>query len=87
MMDQAKRDMLRKVQSADFTAHDIALFLDTHPCCEHALKAYKEKVAEAKAAREEYEKAYGPLTPMASASTVPWQWIENPWTWDKGANY
>ena len=78
-----RRDLLYKLQAADFAAHDLMLYLDTHPCCQSALTLYHEKLREAKALREEYEKKYGPLTAQSSSTRTPWQWIENPWTWER----
>ncbi len=78
-----KNELFRKVQAADFAAYDLLLYLDTHPCCQSALTLYKEKCDEAKALRCEYEKSYGPLTPCSSCGETPWQWIKNPWTWEK----
>jgi spore coat protein JB len=78
-----RNELLRKLQSADFAAYDLLLYLDTHPCCQTALDAYKEKCAEAKKLREEYEEKYSPLSPCASSEDTPWQWIKNPWNWEK----
>lgn len=79
----SRRELLRKVQEADFYAYDLLLYLDTHPNCMRALELYTNAVAEAKALRKEFEANYGPLTASASSDQTPWQWIENPWTWDK----
>ena len=79
----SRRELLRKVQEADFYAYDLLLYLDTHPNCIRALELYTNTVAEAKALRKEYEEKYGPLTPSASRDQTPWQWIENPWTWSR----
>lgn len=76
-------ELLRKVQAAEFAVYDLLLYLDTHPCCQKALTLYKEKCAEAKKLRTQYEENFGPLTPCASSPKTPWQWIKNPWVWDK----
>ncbi len=78
-----REELLRKVQAAEFSAYDLLLYLDTHPCCQRTLDLYKEKCAEAKKLRCEFEEKYGPLTPCSSSSKTPWQWIKNPWVWDK----
>lgn len=78
-----RRDLLYRLQAADFAAYDLHLYLDTHPCCQSALTLYHEKLEEAKALRKEYEKKYGPLTASASSKEIPWQWIQNPWVWER----
>ena len=84
MMETLSRQaLLRKVQEADFFAHDLQLYLNTHPTCERALTLYKQTIKEADELRSEYEEKYGPLTASRSSSKTPWQWINNPWTWDK----
>ena len=47
---------------------------------------YKEKAKEAKKLREEYEAKYGPITATSSSSKTPWQWIQNPWVWERSNN-
>ena len=79
----SKQELLYKLQAADFAAYDLLLYLDTHPCCQASLTLYHEKVNEAKKLREEYEKKYGPLSAKASDNKTPWQWIQNPWVWER----
>ncbi len=74
---------LRAVQEADFFAHDLQLYLNTHPDCIRALELYSESVQTAKQLRNEYEKEYGPITAAASSSVPPWEWINSPWTWER----
>lgn len=85
MMDlnrESRRELLKKIQEADFYALDLQLYLNTHPNCTRALSLYSKTIAEAKKLREEFEKKYGPLTAGASSPTTPWQWINSPWTWE-----
>lgn len=81
--ENLRREKLRQVQEADFLALDLQLYLNTHPDCIRALELYTKTIKNAKELRKEYEKEYGPLTAGASSSQAPWQWIKNPWTWDK----
>lgn len=78
-----KQDLLYRLQAADFAAYDLLLYLDTHPCCQATLSLYKEKVKEAAALREEYESKYGPIMATSSSKNTPWQWIQNPWVWER----
>ncbi len=81
-----RTELLYRLQAADFAVYDLNLYLDTHPCCQRALALYKEKVKEAKALREEYESKYSPLTATSSPGKTPWQWIQNPWVWERSSN-
>lgn len=78
-----RQELLFKVQSADFAAYELMLYLDTHPCCQSALTLYQEKVKEAKELRNEYEAKYGPLTAASSSQQTPWQWIQKPQAWER----
>jgi spore coat protein JB len=78
-----RTDLLYRLQAADFAAYDLMLYLDTHPCCKSALELYREKVNEAASLRKEYEAKYGPITATASSKKTPWQWIQNPWVWER----
>ena len=78
--------LLRDVQAKSFLAHDLLLYLDTHPCCQSTLTLYHTKLKEAKALREEYESKYGPLSASAASERTPWQWIQNPWVWERSSN-
>ena len=82
-MTTDRAQMLRKVQEADFVAYDLALYLDTHPGCQTALTMFKEAVDKSNQYRREFEAVYGPLTAKASSSAAPWQWIKDPWPWNK----
>lgn len=81
-MDAGREQMLREVMAADFTLIDLNLYLNTHPCDQKALAQYNCGVQRAKMLRENYERMYGPLTPM-SPSNYPWQWINSPWPWER----
>lgn len=83
MNNTSRKDLLRKIQEADFFALDLQLYLNTHPECERALALYSETVREAKALRKEYESVYGPITATSAVGKSPWQWSKNPWTWSK----
>jgi spore coat protein JB len=81
-MDPKREQLLREIQAADFTLIDLNLYLDTHPSDQRALTLYNNSAQRAKMLRDNYERMYGPLTPM-SYSAYPWQWIASPWPWEK----
>ncbi|PKM73093.1 MAG: hypothetical protein CVU91_05865 [Firmicutes bacterium HGW-Firmicutes-16] len=37
--------------------------------------------------REEYNARYGMLLANNCTSKMPWQWIDNPWPWQKSFNF
>ena len=51
-----KSHALKKLQEYYFAAHDMLLFLDTHPDDKKAFNIFKDLVAKAKAAKADYEK-------------------------------
>ena len=80
--NSSRKELMKKVQEADFFALDLQLYLNTHPDCSRALALYQDAVQKAKELRKEYEKTYGPITATATPDKLPWQWSRNPWTWE-----
>ena len=80
-MDTAREKLMRDVMAADFTAGDLHLYLNTHPCDNRAVMIYICTVQRAKQLRDYFERMYGPLTASASNS-YPWPWINSPWPWE-----
>lgn len=79
-------EALKKVQAYNFAAHDMLLFLDTHPDDKSAFAIFKDLVVKAKNSMAEFEKTYGPLTAFSSAAFDTFNWLESPWPWEKEAN-
>ncbi len=73
---------LRCVQQLDFIRDDIGLFLNTHPGCEEAYRAFRYYAEAACSAREEYEKHYGPLTQKSVDRCGGYDWINHAWPWE-----
>ncbi len=72
--------MLRKLSVAEFAAHDLHVYLDTHPsdsAAGAALDKYEKQAAEL---RKEFESRFGPLTAGDDGSR--WAWIADPWPWN-----
>jgi len=78
-----KEMMLKKVMGYDFAALDILLYMDTHPNDMSAFNIYKDVVAKAKAARNDYEAKFGPLTQYDAAQDAGNKWSDGPWPWEK----
>lgn len=81
-MDINRDMLLREVMAADFMLVDLNLYLDTHPCDQNALMQFKNAQLRAAILKNNFERMYGPLTPMSPyAATNRWQWIDSPWPW------
>lgn len=76
---------LYKLQEIAFAAHDVNLYLDTHPNDANAIKLYNEYNKQEKMLNDAYERKYGPvdLSDTEGLSMTPWAWVENPWPWNE----
>lgn len=79
MNEQA--ELLTKVDAYCFAAHDLNLYLDTHPTDREMIKLFKELSDDSIRASREYESKFGPLF-VDSSSSYPWAWNESPWPWE-----
>lgn len=85
--NNSERNMLmRKIQANYFSAYDLQLYLDTHPNDKKAFNMFKELVTKTKNLIEEYEQNYGPLTAWGSIKSKTYDWLDEPWNWEKEAN-
>ncbi len=64
--------------------YDILLYLDTHPCDEEAIKAYKAYGEMCCEAKKEYEKKYGALTFVDDEDANYFNWACGPLPWEGG---
>ena len=79
-----RAQLLRQVQAADFAAHDAALFLNTHPTDAKALAFYQQAKQNAEDLMCQYTTMFGPLTQADVTSKTHWDWINEPWPWERG---
>lgn len=73
-----------ELMALDFAAHDLSLYLDTHPHDREAFDLYKELLSLAKEGRERYEALYGPVCKTELVHSDSYSWIQSPWPWDCG---
>lgn len=78
--------LLRKLQSYNFAAYDMLLYLDTHPDDKKAFEMFQELVKKTKMIMEEYENNFGPLTAYGAAAFDCFNWLKSPWPWEKEGN-
>lgn len=74
-------EMLTKVDAYCFAAHDLNLYLDTHPYDRDMINLFKELSEDSNQVVKEYETKYGPLF-VDSSIAYPWQWNASPWPWE-----
>lgn len=83
----SKEEMLKRITELDFFIIDIHLYLNTHPEDIEAIELYNNYVLQVKQLREDYNRLYGMLLANHCTSKQPWQWIDNPWPWQKEYNF
>lgn len=81
-----KNELRLAVQSYTFAAHDMLLYLDTHPNDEKAFSLYKSLKKKAIELKDQYQRSYGPLCVEDLAKQDKFNWIDSPWPWEKGGN-
>lgn len=73
---------LGELMALDFVAHELHLYLDTHPDDEEAFEMFRKVSKLAETARDKYTKLYGPISPADIADSKSFTWLKNPWPWD-----
>lgn len=86
-VNNARDDLLYKIQMYSFAMKDLNLYLDLHPNDNNMLKEYQNYKNMVNELKKKYEKEYGPLCASDVSSTTKWTWLNNPWPWDKGGKY
>lgn len=81
-----QQQLMRDVQIVSFLLKDAELFLDTHPDNAQALSFFDYYNQLLAALTADYESKFGPLTVHGTNAGGGWNWIDNPWPWEKEAN-
>ena len=79
-----KDKLLYDIQVHCFVLKDLNLYLDLHPNDKVILKKYNEYKNKLNELKFKYQNQYGPLVAGDSKNLDKWDWIDNPWPWDKG---
>lgn len=79
-----KDKMLYDIQEVSFAAHDVNLYLDTHPNDTESIMLYNKYNEKANKLTMDYERKYGPidLSDNMGLESTPWAWIKEPWPWN-----
>ena len=80
--ENARQQALLEVQMYYFVAHEINLYLDTHPNDEKMIQLYQDYIQKAKQSQDVFEKRYGPLEVQNTQNKIPFEWIQGPWPWE-----
>lgn len=85
-MSEEALNLLKKIQQYNFAAYDMLLYLDTHADDKKAFKIYQSLIKKRDALKDEFEKKFGPLSQSAVAYQDSFNWLNNPWPWEKEGN-
>ncbi len=81
MNEQA--EILTELNSLEFAAHDLNLYLDNYPNDNNAINLYNKYLEIEKQMTQEYEKMYGPITcDSLYIGNNSWAWNNSPWPWE-----
>ena len=81
MNEQAQ--MLTTIDALCFSAHDLNLYLDTHPNDRDMIQLFNQYRMQSEQIINEYENRFGPLTISSNAlNRYPWTWDNMPWPWE-----
>lgn len=74
-------ELLLNVNQLSFAAHDIRLYLDTHPNDTGMIRLYNQYQNQANEAVKTYEQKYGPIkqSSLSEANTFSWEAYSWPW--------
>lgn len=75
-----REKLLRKLSAVEFAAHELHVYLDTHPNDKSAGAAVRKYDEQCRKLQIEYQSKFGPLTPSEDGSR--WAWIADPWPWN-----
>lgn len=81
----AANSALSELMALDFAIDELGLYLTTHANDQEALELYWSYIRLAKEGRKKYEAAYGPLL-QTTITEGSYQWLNDPWPWEKGGN-
>lgn len=74
-------NLLLNVQAKTFLAHDLLLYLDTHPDDRTAFEAYRHALSKRGEAVRIYENQVRALTPDGLLCRPDFNWIDEPFPW------
>ena len=80
-MEDLNGTPLGEVMALCFAAHELQLYLDTHPADTEAFTLLKSVLGLSQEAKRRYTAKYGPLSPEDLQCSERFDWLEDPWPW------
>jgi spore coat protein JB len=80
-MDREQMNLLKELMEVEFVVLETALYLDTHPNDERALRLHNNYSQKCSELESLYQARYGPLK-NTEMSKYPWAYINGPWPWE-----
>lgn len=77
-----ENNLLQQLSAAQFAAHEMNLYLDTHNDDAKAFSLYKKYLKAAHELREQYERECGPLNVRDIYGSSSFEWLNEPWPWE-----
>ncbi|MBQ3275602.1 MAG: spore coat protein CotJB [Oscillospiraceae bacterium] len=71
-----------ELMAVDFAAHDLSLYLDTHPEDEEAFAVYRDLLTLAEEGKKRYVARYGPICKADLVNASSYCWTRSPWPWE-----
>lgn len=85
-MSCSRTELLKQIQCYNFAAYDMLLYLDTHCDDKKAFKMFQSLVEKTNKLKTQYEQEFGPLSQFSAANQECFNWLDEPWPWEKEAN-
>lgn len=94
MLPSQQLAALKEVMAAEFTTHELQLFLDTHPDDMQAMMAHHDACMRTMELQTAYSQQYGchalmpccemgQMDPMGQMGpTERFSWVDSPWPWE-----
>ena len=78
-----REKLLKQIMAYNFAAVEWNLFLDTHPGDREAIAVFNKMVEKTNELKKEFISKYGSLKATDSINPMNWDWVEDPWPWDR----
>ena len=73
---------LLEIQKISFAAHDLNLYLDTHPADQSMFMLLQDYLRKKENLVREYEMEFGPLTVSGVMNSNNFNWVSTRWPWE-----
>lgn len=73
---------MAELMAIGFAAHDLSLYLDTHPEDEEAFAVYQDLLRLEEEGARRYAERCGPICKTDMAEAERFEWLKSPWPWE-----